>query len=215
MSEQTLILGGVYVGHALARALPHTRFTHSSPEKATAHDGLYFNLNDRDSWGNLPAAEHIIWTFPAAPDALVREFYATLSQSYRQLWVYGSTSCYLTNENDELVTESHPLDISQARVQGEEYLRQQGATLLVLSGIYGPNREPLNGLQSGRIGSLQKRVNLIHRDDIIAITAHLLTQTGLAGMRINVSDGYSRRRSEIAEHFGITLEGGYGFTDGE
>lgn len=215
MSEHTLILGCGYVGRALADALPQACFTHSNPEKALANGGVYFRLDDRDSWGNLPAAENIIWTFPAMPDVLVREFYATLSRSYQRLWVYGSTSCYLTQENDELVTESHPLDMSQARVRSEEYLRQQGATVLVLSGIYGPDREPLNWLRSGRIRSLQKRVNLIHRDDIVAITLHLLQNNGLAGERINLSDGHSRRWSEIVEHFGITVDDSVGLQKGK
>lgn len=202
----TLILGRGYVGSALTARIPHAEFTHSTQLQAKATGSIYFSLEDRSSWRNLPPVDDIIWTFPAAPLDRVREFHQSTLQGCKRLLVYGSTSCYLTGEDDETVTEDSALNLSKERVQGEEYLRQNGATLLVLSGIYGPGREPVEWLRKGRIGSLQKRVNLIHRDDIVAISAYLLAENRLpSGERINLSDGQSCRWSEIAEHFSIAV----------
>lgn len=202
----TLILGCGYVGSALAAKIPYSEFTHSTQRKTKAAGGTYFSLEDRSSWPNLPPAGDIIWTFPAAPLDGVREFHQTALQNCKRLIVFGSTSCYLTREDNETVTEESPLDLSKERVKGEEYLRQKGATLLVLSGIHGPGREPVDWLRKGRIRSLQKRVNLIHRDDIVDISCYLLKEDRLpAGERINLSDGQSRRWSEIAEHYSIPV----------
>lgn len=203
----TLILGSGYVGSALAAQIPHAVFTHSTQQNVRTLGGIYFRLQDRDSWRSLRPVGDIIWTFPAAPLDLVRELHETAMQDCKRLLVYGSTSCYLTLKDDEMVTESYPLDFSKARVAGEEYLRDQGATILVLSGIHGPGRQPIEWLQQGRIRSLRKRVNLIHRDDIADITCHLLQEDRLpAGERINVSDGLSLRWSEIAEHYSIKVD---------
>lgn len=201
-----MILGCGFVGSALAAKIPHANFTHSTHRKAKIQGGIYFSLEDPTSWRNLPPASDVIWTFPAVPQGQVREFHQTGLQDCKRLLVYGSTSCYLTNEDDETVTEDSPLDQSQERVTGEEYLRQNGARILVLSGIHGPGREPVDWLRKGRVRSLGKRVNLIHRDDIVDISCYLLKENRLpAGERINVSDGHSRRWSEIAEHFAILV----------
>lgn len=203
----TLILGSGYVGSALVAQIPHAVFTHSTQQNVRTLGGIYFRLQDRDSWRSLPPASDIIWTFPAAPLELVRELHETAMQDYKRLLVYGSTSCYLTSEDDETVTESYSVDLSKARVAGEEYLRDQGAMILVLSGIHGPGREPIEWLRQGRIRSLRKRVNLINRDDIVDITCHLLKADHLpTGERVNVSDGFSRRWSQIAEHYSIKVD---------
>jgi hypothetical protein len=47
------------------------------------------------------------------------------------------------------VTEETQVDLSQGRVAGEEYLREHGATCLVLAGIYGDERQPSSWLLRG------------------------------------------------------------------
>jgi nucleoside-diphosphate-sugar epimerase len=79
---------------------------------------------------------------------------------------------------------------------------------LVLSGIYGPERQPVNWLRKGLIPSLQKTVNLIHRDDIVDITCHLLEENCVPhGQRLNISDGMPLRWSEIANYYAIQSGG--------
>jgi nucleoside-diphosphate-sugar epimerase len=205
--KKTLILGYGYVGSALANKLPDAVFTCKSVQKAEEHNGIYFNLDDLNSWGNIPAVDDVIWTLPAAPLNLVQKFHTNVLHDCNRIVAYGSTSCYLTTRNEEIVTEEHPLDLSRVRVAGEEFLRKAGATILVLSGIYGPNREPVNWLRKGLIRSLDKRVNLIHRDDIVDITLFLLHENKLTkGERINLCDGVNRLWSEIAGYYSVEIK---------
>jgi nucleoside-diphosphate-sugar epimerase len=205
--EKTLILGCGYVGSALAEKIPDVVCTYSSVQKTDKRNGIYFHLDDRNSWDNIPAVADVIWTLPAAPLNLAQEFHKTVLNNCNRIVVYGSTSCYLTSKNEEVVTEEHPLDLNRDRVAGEEYLRKAGATILVLSGIYGPNREPVNWLRKGLIRSPDKRVNLIHRDDIVDITLFLLNENRLTeGERINLSDGVGRLWSEVAGYYLIEIK---------
>ena len=205
--QKILILGHGYVGSALASRLPQAMYTSSSPEKANNTAGIYFNLNDRDSWNNLPDVNTVIWTFAATPLELVEEFYQSNLQHCENLLVYASTSCYQLSGEEDLVTEDYPLSYTKPRVAGEEYLRKHNAAILVLSGIYGPERQPVNWLHKGLIRSLEKTVNLIHRDDIVDITCYLLLENCVPyGKRLNISDGMPKRWSEIADHYAIQSE---------
>jgi nucleoside-diphosphate-sugar epimerase len=202
--QEILILGHGYVGSALASRLPHALVTSSSLEKAKSNAGIYFNLNNRNSWKNLPPVNTVIWTFAATPLDLVEEFYQDRLQYYENLLVYASTSCYKFSGEEDLVTEEYPLSYVKPRVAGEEYLRRYNAAILVLSGIYGPERQPVNWLRKGLIRSLQKTVNLIHRDDIVDITCYLLEENYVPyGERLNISDGMPLRWSEIADYYAI------------
>ncbi|MEE9346049.1 MAG: hypothetical protein V3U88_10635 [Methylococcales bacterium] len=202
--QDILILGHGYVGGALASRLPHALYTSSTVEKANRNAGIYFNLNERDSWNNLPDAKTIIWTFAATPLDLVKDFYQIRLKNCENLLVYASTSCYQQYGDDNLITEENSLSYAKPRVAGEEYLREHNAAILVLSGIYGPERQPVNWLRKGLIPSLQKIVNLIHRDDIVDITCYLLEENCVAhGQRLNISDGMPLRWSKIADYYAI------------
>ncbi|HFD10878.1 MAG TPA: hypothetical protein ENJ32_00175 [Crenotrichaceae bacterium] len=207
--KKILILGHGYIGRALSARFPDSVYTSSSQEKAKLNSAIYFNLNDSDSWKNIPTDHTVIWTFPAAPLKRVKLFYLSRLQHSKNLLVYASSSCYEVLADDNLVTEHNPLDCSKPRVAGEEYLRQHNAAILVLSGIYGPQREPANWLRKGLIHAYDKTVNLIHRDDIIEITSYLL-EHHLApnGERVNISDGVGVRWSEIAAYYGISTSQG-------
>ncbi len=197
-----LILGHGYVGSALASMFPDAIFTSSSLKKAKINAGIYFNLNDRDSWKNLPATNTVIWTFAATPTDLVEEFYQSKLKNCENLLVYASTSCYLLSGDNNLVTEQYPLCYAKPRVAGEEYLRQHNAAIFVLSGIFGPQREPINWLRKGLIHSFEKTVNLIHRDDIVEITHYLLDNNLVPyGERLNITNGVYMSWADIAEHY--------------
>ncbi len=205
MTEKCLILGGGYVGSRLAQQLEAVQ-TYCSNEKSVAQECLYFNLQDRQSWNNIQPGENVVWTFPAAPLEQVKAFYRAKLSNVNKLFVYASSSCYLVLEQGQWINESQSLNLSRERVLGEEWLREQGATILVLSGIYGPNRQPLDWLKKGLIKTPDKRVNLIHVDDITDITKCLLSDDrNLRGERFNLSDGKALMWREIAEHFEITL----------
>jgi nucleoside-diphosphate-sugar epimerase len=84
-------------------------------------------------------------------------------------------------------------------VQGEEYLRNKlGAIVLRVAGIYGPGRNPLDWIKSGRVGPSRKYVNLIHVEDLAAICL-LALDKGTPGETYNVSDGTPRTWKDICE----------------
>jgi nucleoside-diphosphate-sugar epimerase len=123
------------------------------------------------------------------------------------------------------VTEEAKVDLTQGRVEGEEYLREHGATCLVLAGIYGDERQPSSWLLrgthhhtyreyhtynthadtvsvgAGLIKNGNKHVNLVHVSDIVAATVRVLeSEEDLSGQSVNVSDGVPRRWHDILAH---------------
>lgn len=195
------VLGAGYVGQALLRACPAAAAT----RRRAAPPLLAFDLRDPASWGNPPlAGRAVVWTFPAEPLTLVQAFFAAHLQDIAGLIVLGSTSAYRINEAADspaaTVTEKTPLDLGQPRVQGEEWLRERGATVLQLAGIFGPGRDPAGWLQKGLIKDGAKLVNLIHVDDIVAVIARVLTQPR-PGVRINVANGEPLPWRELAARF--------------
>jgi nucleoside-diphosphate-sugar epimerase len=191
-----LILGAGYVGRALRAAAPGAVATHR-PGAPLGPGERAFALEDEGTWPGLPVhGADVVWTFPAAPLPLVRKFHAAALGDAHTLVVFGSTSAYAPAEPDALITERSPLDLAQPRVAGEEWLREQGAAVLQLAGIWGPGREPLGWLTRGLIRNGRKRVNLIHVADIVA-TVLAVQAAGLRGERINVSDGAAESWNDI------------------
>lgn len=202
----TLILGGGYVGRRLAERLGAPA-TQRSEAKTAARRALYFDLADRDSWHAMPQSDPVIWTFPAVPLRNVKAFYQAKLKDVATLFVFASTSGYLTQHPEQWIDENHPLDFSRERVAGEEWLREQGATILVLAGIYGPDRQPRDWLKKGLIKTPDKRVNLIHVDDIVTITERLLNGArNPRGERFNLADGEALYWREIAQHYRIAIQ---------
>ena len=162
---------------------------------------LRFDLDQPSTWENIPAGADLIWSFPATPLAQVQTFAKTLGITPRRLVVLGSTSAYDLGHSQEYpppwIDETAPIDLTKPRVQGEEYLREHhGAIVLRVAGIYGPGRNPLDWIRSGRVGPSRKYVNLIHAEDLASICL-LALEKGTPGETYNVSDGTPRTWNEI------------------
>ncbi|NOS81892.1 MAG: hypothetical protein HOP32_09970 [Nitrospira sp.] len=163
---------------------------------------LQFDLEQPSTWGNVPADADLIWCFPATPLEQVQAFARTLDAPTQRLVVLGSTSAYdapsqSTEYPPPWTDESSPIDLTKSRVQGEEFLRTNcGAIILRVAGIYGPGRNPLDWIRSGRVGPSRKYVNLIHAEDLASICL-LALEKGKPGEAYNVSDGTPRTWNEI------------------
>jgi nucleoside-diphosphate-sugar epimerase len=163
---------------------------------------LIFDLEQPSTWLNIPAQTDLIWCFPAAPLEQVQTFARTLDAPARRMVVLGSTSAYVVPSQSieyppPWIDESALLDLTKQRVQGEEYLREHhGAIVLRVAGIYGPGRNPLDWIRSGRVSPSRKYVNLIHAEDLAAICL-LAREKGNPGEAYNVSDGTARTWNEI------------------
>ena len=217
----TVILGAGYTGRHLFSLL--TQSGHSvlaTSRNPTVNLGfvpdsfrIRFLLEDPTQWSNLPDRADIIWCFPAQPIAQVRQFAEYIGPRVRRLVVLGSTSTYdvahtPTEYPPPWMDETAPIDLTKPRVQGEELLRREyGAIVLRIAGIYGPGRNPLDWIRTGRVGPSHKFVNLIHVEDVAAICLAAL-ERGASGEAYNVSDGTPRTWDDICrvvgEHWNIT-----------
>lgn len=175
---------------------PDRHLTHIQPERR-----IQFDLIQQGTWNNVPTDADLLWCFPATPFKLVEEFAATWAPCSRRLVVLGSTSAYTTNNSIEYpplwTDETAPLDLTQPRVEGEEFLQtHRAAVVLRVAGIYGPDRNPIDWIKRGRVGPSRKYVNLIHVEDLAAICLAAL-ERGTPGEAYNVSDGIPRTWNEI------------------
>jgi nucleoside-diphosphate-sugar epimerase len=164
---------------------------------------IRFDLAQPETWQAIPPSTDILWCFPAVPIEWVRQFADTASLRTRRLVVLGSTSAYddgtSTDYPPRWVDENTTLDLSKPRVNGEELLRTSyDAIVLRIAGIYGPGRNPIEWIRTGRVSRSRKYVNLIHVDDLSAICLAALLH-GQSGEVYNVSDGTPRTWNEICE----------------
>ncbi len=199
MKLPLLVLGAGQVGEALLRLSPAARGTSRS-----GRDGLIrFDLADSSSWEALPEAKLVIWTFPPVPEAAALALGRRLLAAGTRLLVLASTSCHLAPEGGRL-DEDSPLDLGQERVRAEEALRQEGAVILALAGLHGPQRRPADWLRRGLVRNGAKLVNLIHVEDAALISLAILVQCK-PGERFVASDGNCRPWSEIAAELGMEM----------
>jgi hypothetical protein len=172
-----------------------------------------FDIEQPDTWMNIPAQANLIWCFPAMPFDQVQAFAKTHIEPSQGLIILGSTSAYDTARDSRTypppwIDESSPIDMTKPRVQGEEYLRNEfGAIVLRVAGIYGPGRNPLDWIRQGRVDPSGKYVNLVHVEDLAAICL-LALDKGKPGEAYNVSDGRPHTWEEICvnahQRWGVT-----------
>lgn len=209
LQRPLVILGSGYTARFLwplvADRSPQAFATSRSPEQHLDYvptaQRIRFDLSRPDTWANIPHSADLVWCFPAAPLDFVQQFARTLNPSLSRLIVLGSTSAYDLGDSPVYpppwIDETSPIDVTQPRVQGEEWLRtEQGAIVLRVAGIYGPGRNPLDWIAQGRVGASRKYVNLIHVDDLARICLHTLA-SGTPGEVYNVSDGTPRTWGDI------------------
>jgi len=212
MQKSLLILGSGYTARFLlpiaSRRYTDVFATSRIPEKHLSHIAPHrrvrFDLTQLDTWKNIPTETDLLWCFPAMPPHLVQEFAATLNLPSRRLVVLGSTSAYDVGSTREFpppwIDESAPIDLTRPRVRGEEFLRINcGAIVLRVAGIYGPGRNPLDWIRTGRVGPSRKYVNLIHVNDLATICLAALRH-GTPGNVYNVSDGIPRTWEDICRN---------------
>src|SRR2546422_1325762 len=204
-------MGSGYTGHVLHRTGTSQGWTvHATSRNPLnklagipSEQRLRFDLEQPSTWLNITAGADLIWCFPATPLAQVQTFAKPLGATPRRLVVLGSSSAYDVGHSQEYpppwIDESAPIDLTKSRVQGEEYLRTEyGAISLRVAGIYGPGRNPLDWIKSGRAGSSRKYVNLTHAEDFAAICL-LALDKGIQVESYNVSDGTPGTWKDIGE----------------
>jgi len=219
-----VVLGSGYTGRVLHRTGASQGWTvHATSRNPLTNltdipseQRLRFDLEQPSTWLNIPVGADLIWCFPATPLVQVQAFARTLDAPARRLVVLGSTSAYEVSDHSTdypppWIDESAPIDLTKPRVQGEEFLRSNcGAIILRVAGIYGPGRNPIDWIRTGRVGPSRKYVNLIHAEDLATICL-LALDKGKPGEVYNVSDGTPRTWEDICHtaqtRWGIVASG--------
>jgi len=203
--RRVTILGAGYTGRFLIRCLLDAGYEvvatrRRPPAHAVSHPALRWTAFDLENPGtceNVPPSWGLVWSFPAEPRPAVESFARALPLLAERVVVIGTTSSYLQEAEDDLVTESSPLDLSSPRVEGESVLQNAGAVVLRSAGIYGPGRNPLDWLRNGRISSGAKYVNLVHAEDLAAAIAAGL-ESSVRSDHFIVTDGTPMQWGTIA-----------------
>lgn len=194
--KQALILGHGYTAKYLAPQFRKNKVVSTSRKGPPF---LPFDLMDESTWDSLPEKVDLtFWTFPALPLEKVKRFYELNCNRLGQLIVIGSTSAFVTSQPDQRVDESTPLDLSQERVQGEEFLRSQGAISVYSAGIYGPDRNPLDWVKKAYVGKSSKYVNMIHVKDLCQFLIKA-SEVGKPGSLYIATDGNPQRWQDVIE----------------
>ncbi|MDH5641049.1 MAG: hypothetical protein OEY28_07125 [Nitrospira sp.] len=209
MSSSLIILGAGYTARVVwplaVRRYAHVLVTSREPDRhlseVPSEQRIRFDLTQKETWKNIPSAGDLLWCFPTEPLGQVQACAAAMNLSSRRLVVLGSTSAYPTRPSNEYpppwIDETAGLDESKPRVLGEEYLRRHcHAIVLMVAGIYGPGRNPLDWIKKGRVGPSRKYVNLIHVEDLAEVCLTAL-EHGMPGETYNVSDGTPRTWEDI------------------
>jgi len=193
-----LILGSGYTGSALAAALEGNSHVGSifETKRTPAQSQIYFCLEDSESWKNLPQADLTFWLFAASSRESVKKFLDHKRNSLGRVIAVSSTGFFLTHEEHEIVTEETPVDLQNPRVQAEEELRSAGAVILHAAGIYGPRRNPLDWLRSGRVRPSSKFVNMVHVEDLVQFIL-ACNERALAGSRYIACDNHPHTWQEL------------------
>ena len=211
-----VILGAGYTGRFIYRAARRRRrpvfATSRDPEAhlsfAQPHHRIRFDLREPDTWTRIPPKSDIIWCFPALPRDVAGAFAQHAIDRNSRLVLLGSTSAYRAGRPG-LIDERVPVNPSLPRVSSEEQLRTTfGATVLRLSGLYGPGRHVFDWIRKGKIKNTTKYVNLIHVEDVAELCL-LALQYAAPGSTYIVSDGQPRSWAEIcrfaADRFHIAV----------
>ena len=211
-----VILGAGYTGrfiyHAARRRRRPVFATSRDPEAhltfARPDHRICFDLQQRATWSQIPDRSDIVWCFPALPQDAAGIFAQHAIDRNSRLILLGSTSAYRAGRPG-LIDERVPVNRALPRVSSEEHLRTTfGATVLRLSGLYGPGRHVFDWIRRGKIKNTKKFVNLIHVEDVAELCL-LALRYASPGSTYIVSDGQPRSWAEIcrfaAERFQIAI----------
>ncbi|XP_066288658.1 uncharacterized protein [Branchiostoma lanceolatum] len=216
--QKVLIIGAGFVGSSLAASLQSSGVQVCCTRRQKGEEGtVQFVLEDEETWRNLPKeVDGVVWTLPAKPLSQVQRLHDAYLHSIldekKPVIVYGSTSRYQVDEAHQWVDEkTKKTQKEDSREEGEDFLQEKGATVLVLAGIWGESksgqlRSPKSWIEKGyHINSINKYLNLAHVDDIVKATEEVLNRSEFRGQAINVCDGNPMLWRDITLGFGLEL----------
>jgi nucleoside-diphosphate-sugar epimerase len=232
--QQIVIVGCGDIGRRVARLALAKGFAVTalvrSPEKAGELEGIGVttvlgDLDSPDPVEGLPTRGALVFYFVPPPgggtiDNRVRTFCGSIEPGEEpEKIVYLSTTGVYGDTRGEWVTEETPVNPQtprgHRRLDAEELLRGWGVhrkvatVILRVTGIYGPNRFPLDRLQGGHPVLREEEApytNRIHADDLARVCL-AAAERAQDGEIFNVSDGRPGTLTEyfdaVADAFGL------------
>ncbi|BBM82423.1 hypothetical protein [Candidatus Uabimicrobium amorphum] len=180
------IFGLGYVGKFLFPSLQEDHETVAFSTNTQIGQSFIFDAQNSKDIEKLKHHKYdaTITTFPIENEEFISMLFSICNYNI----LLGSTGIYDRRHFDEVITEDSELKKEHKRYAIEEYFVERGGIIVRLSGIYGPQRVPLNWLRSPRVGYSDKQLNLIHRDDIVAALKLMLCKRPTQKI-YNLSDG--------------------------
>ena len=209
--KRALILGAGYTGQRLKDVLQSRGYQVFSTRRSASASDFHFDLNAAETWESLPEVDVSFLTFPCEPGQLVGRFLSKQSMRLGRVICIGTTSSYLIQRENELISEGSPVDPQDERALGELVAIQQGATVVRSAGIYGPGRDPRRWVSAGRVGPSSKLVNFVHVSDLVEILIQAY-ERGRKGAVYLAADGRPQRWDQLIQswvsEFGIQVPSG-------
>lgn len=183
-----------------------------------------FQLNDKTArQAAFAQATHLLISAPPSDkgDPIYHAFQAEIKQAATQGklgWIgyYSTTGVYgdhqgawVTEESPLLTQQQRSLNRLKAEQQWQDLANISGiqCALMRLSGIYGPNRNPLSKLQTGTAKIIDKEgqfFSRIHVEDIAALTLALAEQK--QGGIYNFADQQPATSKQVIEYAASLLD---------
>lgn len=204
LGQDCLILGCGYVGEKFLQTFPECYFTKRKLIEPR-ENAIEFDIFNKMSWQNIIETKNILWTFPVAREMsernLVTEFFSNYCKN-KNVIILSTTSAYVVENENDKVDENFPIQLQEARFLMEEEFRKEGALILHLSGIIGPNRYPKNWYLQNRVKYGKNVLNYIHVQDIIYCIKELFLHFKVKE-RFNLTSGDYKTHFDIAKSLGF------------
>lgn len=125
-----------------------------------------------------------------------------------QCFLFSSTGIFkrINLENELIIDELTPKDENHKRYLNEKFWLENGGKIIYLSGIYGPERNPIDWIINGKVKKNYRQLNLIHLNDIKNFTINILIGQNYIPAEMILSDGQIHTWNDI---FNVAAEEGW------
>jgi nucleoside-diphosphate-sugar epimerase len=223
MQNHLLIFGYGHTAKALAKNLNPDKWIITGTSRSKTKDEYckIIGYNKFEIEGVLQSTTRLLVSIPPndSGDVVFQEF-KDLIQGYKNIkWIgYLSSTAVYGNHNGNWVDETTNVNPSSKRGQKRKIAEDQwlnfgkesniSINIFRLSGIYGPNRNALSQIKSGRARSIYKKNQVfsrIHVSDIAQVIEVVMTNLPLSEV-FNLSDNHPCPSIEVNKYAASLLK---------
>lgn len=223
MQNHLLIFGYGYTANTLAKNLNPDKWSITGTSRSKTKDEYcrILSYNKFEIEAALQSATHLLISIPPndSGDVVFQEF-KDLIEDYKNIkWIgYLSSTAVYGNHNGNWVDEITNVNPSSQRGQNRKLAEDQwlnfgkenniSVNIFRLSGIYGPNRNALSQIKTGRARSIYKKDQVfsrIHVSDIAKVIEIAMNKM-LQNEIFNLSDDYPCPSIEVNNYASSLLK---------